>query len=351
MSSTPHDALFKAVFGQPEHARGVLRSIVPPALAERLDWQTLTLRPGSFVDAALTHQHADLLYSARLRDGTSALLYFLFEHQSAPPSEGLMALRLLRYQERIWGRWQADHPRSRTLPVILPIVLYHGAALWSEPCSFEALFEMPAELRLAIEDHLVRFSYLLHDLSEVPDEELRLGAGTALARLAALCFKHARSGADMAEQLRRWMLVVREVSSAPHGLEALAQVLRYILEVSEKAEPSVLADLFEREIGIQAKETVVTVAQQLREVGRQQGMEEGRQQGMEEGVEVGRQQGIEAGRQQGMEAVLLRQLRQRFGAEVDPRVEQVVATASSAQLEVWAVRVLSAATLAELFAS
>jgi hypothetical protein len=26
MSSSPHDALFKAVFGQPEHARGALRS-------------------------------------------------------------------------------------------------------------------------------------------------------------------------------------------------------------------------------------------------------------------------------------------------------------------------------------
>jgi len=28
--STPHDALFKAVLGDPEHARGELRSIMPP---------------------------------------------------------------------------------------------------------------------------------------------------------------------------------------------------------------------------------------------------------------------------------------------------------------------------------
>ena len=57
MSSTPHDALFKAMLGQPEHARGTLRAIVPPMLAQVLDWQTLMLRPGSFVDAAFTHQH------------------------------------------------------------------------------------------------------------------------------------------------------------------------------------------------------------------------------------------------------------------------------------------------------
>jgi Putative transposase, YhgA-like len=42
MIANPHDAMFKAVLGQPEHARGMLRAIVPPALAESLDWSTLT---------------------------------------------------------------------------------------------------------------------------------------------------------------------------------------------------------------------------------------------------------------------------------------------------------------------
>ena len=249
MSSTPHDSLFKAVFGQPEHALGTLRAIVPTAVAESVDWRTLTLRPGSFVDAALAHQHTDLLYAAALRDGTAALLYFLFEHQSAPPTEGLMALRLLRYQERIWARWHAENPRARKLPMILPIVLYHGAALWSEPCAFEALLNVPTPLRPTVEVHLVRFTYLLHDLSQISDEELREGAQrTALAKLAALCFKHARASTDVTQMLTRWMSVVREVTSAPHGLEALAQVMRYILEVSDRASPTALQALLEREI-------------------------------------------------------------------------------------------------------
>jgi predicted transposase/invertase (TIGR01784 family) len=95
MIPNPHDLMFKAVFGQPEHARGVLRAIVPVALAEALDWSTLTLQPGSFVDAALRHQYTDLLYAATWRDGGEALMYLLFEHQSAPPTEGRMAERLL----------------------------------------------------------------------------------------------------------------------------------------------------------------------------------------------------------------------------------------------------------------
>ena len=63
-------------------------------------------------------------------------------------------------------------------------------------------------------------------------------------------------------------------------------------------------------------------------------------------IEQGRKQGI----QQGIQAFLLRQLRQRFGAEVDPHVEQPITTASVEQLEIWSGRVLTAATLAELLA-
>src|SRR5215203_125753 len=147
MISNPHDALFKAVFGQPEHARGTLRAVVPSQLAEALDWSTLTLRPGSFVDSALSHQHTDLLYSATWRDGSEALVYLLFEHQSTPPTDGLMAHRLLRYQVRIWERWRTDHPKAKTLPMIVPIVMYHGVIPWAEAPSFDALVDVPAGLR------------------------------------------------------------------------------------------------------------------------------------------------------------------------------------------------------------
>jgi predicted transposase/invertase (TIGR01784 family) len=329
----PHDALFKAVLGQPEHARGTLRAIAPGPLAEALDWSTLTLRPGSFVDSAFSHQHTDLLYSVTWRDGDEAVVHLLFEHQSTPPSDGLMAHRLLRYQGRIWDRWRIDHPKRKKLPMIFPIVMYHGAAPWSEPRSFDALLDVPAGVRPAVEPYLVRFTYLLHDLSKISDDELRQGAMmTALAKLVAMCFKYARTGADFVEHLARWMNVVREVARAPNGLEALAQVMHYILEVNEHVGSEALQELLEREIGSEAKDAIVTTGQQLIEQGRQQGIEQGRQQG----------------RQQGIQEFLLRLLRQRFGDAVDPRVEQRIAGASAEQVEVWSVRVLSAASLAEL---
>ncbi len=326
MSSAPHDALFKLVLGQPEHARGTLRAVVPAALAEALDWQTLTLRPGSFVDAALTHQHTDLLYSATWRDASEALVYLLFEHQSTPPTEGLMAFRLLRYQDRIWEHWCADHPKAKTPPMIIPIVMYHGMTPWSEPRSFDALLDVPSGVRSAVELYLVRFTYVLYDLSAIPDDELRAGAMTALVKLVAMCFKHARRGEDFVQILGRWMDVAREVARAPNGLQALAPVMRYILEVNEHVAPETLKALLERDIGPEAKDIVVTAGQQLIEQGRKEG------------------------RQQGFQEVLLRQLRLRFGAQVDTQVEQRIMVAPVEQIEIWSMRVLSAATLNELFA-
>jgi hypothetical protein len=49
-SSTPHDALFKATFANEVDAAGALRGILHPAIAKLIDWQSLTLCSGSFVD-------------------------------------------------------------------------------------------------------------------------------------------------------------------------------------------------------------------------------------------------------------------------------------------------------------
>jgi hypothetical protein len=47
-----HDKLFKAGFGDPAKAAGLLRAELPPALAERIDWAKLRVEPASFVDSA-----------------------------------------------------------------------------------------------------------------------------------------------------------------------------------------------------------------------------------------------------------------------------------------------------------
>lgn len=70
----------------------------------------------------------------------------------------------------------------------------------------------------------------------------------------------------------------------------------------------------------------------------------------EDVYETWRRATLQEGLEQGERKVLLRQLRRRFGVEVDGEIERRIAAAPAEQIEVWAERVLSAATLAELLA-
>jgi hypothetical protein len=329
VSSNPHDALFKALLAQPEHALGALRTVVPPVIAEALDWPTLAPCPGNFVDDELRERHTDLLFSLAWRGGGDALVYVLFEHQST--SDHRMAFRLLRYLVRIWERWLSDHPRADALPMIVPVVLYHGAAPWSAPMTLDALLDIPAAVRRAVAPHLPWFTSLLDDLSKVPDQELRDRAMSAVSRLAYACFKHARTRADLLDLLDVTGLV-SEVHAAPNGLQALGLVARYILLVNDHVEINELRAFLGRVAGPEAKDIVMTAGERL----------------IQQGEERGLQQGEERGIQKGERGMLLRQLRKRFGSQVDADVEQRVEAASAAQIAIWADRVLSEATLAEI---
>jgi hypothetical protein len=214
--------------------------------------------------------------------------------------------------------------------VIVPVVLYHGGEPWSAPLSLDALLDIPDACRSVVTPHLLRFAYQVDDLSEVPEDQLRERAMTALGRLVAVCFKHARTRPDLLEILTGWADVVREVVVAPHGLEALALVMRYILLVNDHVEPEALRVFLERVAGPEAKDTVMTAGERL--------------------IQQGEERGLQRGRQEGERAILLRLLRKRFGNDVDGEVVQRVEAASSEQIEVWAERVLSAGTLAELLA-
>jgi len=67
-------------------------------------------------------------------------------------------------------------------------------------------------------------------------------------------------------------------------------------------------------------------------------------------IQQGEARGIQQGIQQGERGLLLRQLRKRFGTQVDAVVELRLEAASGEQIATWADRVLSAATLDQLLA-
>ena len=231
--SGPHDLFVRYTFGHPERAAAELRAVLPAHVVSEVDWETLRQEPGNVVDPELRKTESDLLFSARLHTGHPLLLYVLLEHQSSV--DEWMAWRMLRYVVRSVERWRQQHPESARLPVIIPLVMYHGAeGAWTAPRRVEELFDVPeeGEERERWRALVPRFEYLLDDLTAEREEALRARPGPPLVRLAWLALRYGRTE-ELAERLPEWMALFTQVQAAPDGAENLRMAVRYLLYIGD----------------------------------------------------------------------------------------------------------------------
>ena len=335
MSFQSHDALVKAVFAQRRHAEGLLKSLLPVAVASRLDWSSLELLPGSFVDPSLRARHTDLLFSVQSPE-QSVLLYVLVEHQSTV--DPMMPLRAVIYAGRVWDRYLSDHPGDASPPAVLPIVLHHGRKPWSAPTQLREVVCRDRALADGVAERMIQLDLVVHEVSEASCLALhRQGTLTALGTLALLLLDKARQSDDILADLRRWVGLMRVVLSEPSGVAALAMVVQYIVEVTGTPTGDLEA-LLVSELGPGGEEAFVTGAEQLREEGRMQGLERGLAQGREEGRRAERAR------------LLIKLLDARFGAVARGYAGRVHA-ADEARVDQWVERVLDAADIDAVFAS
>jgi hypothetical protein len=198
-----------------------------------------------------------------------------------------MALRMLRYVVRQAEHWRKVHPESERLPVIVPLVMYHGpGGAWTAPRRVEELFELPeeAEVREQWRTLIPRFEFLLDDLTAERAEGLMARPGPPLARLALLALRYGRSE-ELSQRLAGWTGLFAEVHAAPDGFDNLRVVVRYLFQVGDEAAREATKEVLRSVAGTQRTEDVMmTVGEQLIEQGRQEGILKGRLEGRAEGI-------------------------------------------------------------------
>jgi predicted transposase/invertase (TIGR01784 family) len=161
-----HDKLFKAGFGDPVTAAAFLSAELPPALAATIDWPTLRIETGTFIDSQFRRSESDLLFSAAFGAEDTArpgLIYLLFEHQVK--EEPLLALRLLRYMLRIWENWRKSNLQATHLPALIPVVLAQNAERWTCSPRFLGLIDLPPNLAAEMRPFIPDFSFQLIELA------------------------------------------------------------------------------------------------------------------------------------------------------------------------------------------
>ncbi len=248
MAPTPHDTLFRSVFGLPQHAAAELGAVLPRELVELLDLAELRRGEGSFIDDALHASSSDLLFRApwrtgrngpEARDGLEGLalaharidpfLYLILEHQGT--FDPRMPLRLLGYLTRIWERHRREHPTELLLPPIVPLVIHHGAKPWRGPTRFGQQLLLPAGFAPPVSLLLLDFGFLLDDLTLCTDAELLARGDDAMARLTLLAL---RNGRDRDDSFPRLVAAIRALwkdlrdPAAPSALTALVSHVRHV---------------------------------------------------------------------------------------------------------------------------
>jgi hypothetical protein len=164
-----HDRLFRAGLSNPAAAAAFLIDRLPPEVAARIDWNTLKLEPGSFVDPDLRLAESDLLFSAKA-DGRDIGIYVLFEHQST--RDPRLPMRLLRYKVGIWHRQEQNADNRPPYPQIISIVVAQNGSVWNVDPTFSSLFRFTGPDD-PMRRYLPDFRYELIQLAALPFEAIR----------------------------------------------------------------------------------------------------------------------------------------------------------------------------------
>ena len=130
--ANPHDKLFREIWSDAKTAREFLIDYLPEKVKNMVDLNTLEISKDSFIEKELKDYYSDILYKVKF-NGKPGFIYLLFEHKSY--TEHLIHLQLLEYMLKIW-RLHIKQTKKKRLPVIVPMVLYHGSGKWSVDVSF-----------------------------------------------------------------------------------------------------------------------------------------------------------------------------------------------------------------------
>ena len=290
---------------------------MPIEVRKNLDLDHLKLDPTSYVDPKLKDHQTDVLFSVPLANKEPAFVYILVEHKSY--NDKRVTFQLLKYMLRIWE----SCPSEGQLPLILPLVLYHGPEAWNGSHDFGQLFDVPEGLGA----YTVDFKVQLIDLGVEGDDKIK-GSATYMADLCLM--KHFFSE-RLPDQLKVILGHLKSLNARPELLECLEAIVRYLgvqKYVDDDNLREVIVEVFEGE------ETVVTMLTKAEAKGEARGKAEGLAEGEARGLVKSKT------------SDLLKVLNKRFGAgDHEARIEG----ASLEQLELWFDRALDADRLDDVF--
>lgn len=271
-STTPHDDIFHELMSEKVFAKAFIQQYCTLQELAWIDLDSMELWNAHLIDMGGQKYRSDIVYKVNTKKGLGYIV-FLFEHQSTP--EELMPFRILEYNVLLMG--QHLQQGNNKLPIVIPIVFYHGEKT-PYPYSTD-IFDCFENPELA-KQYLFQ-PFRLIDVTIIPDEELKR---TIITAPMQIMMKHIRDK-DLLPYFEDLALSkILERNAKVDGGKILMYVIEYIMNHGEISDKPAFIDLLSSHTG-EARREVMTMAEWYRQREQEQfsvGMQQGVQQGMQQ---------------------------------------------------------------------
>ena len=278
-----HDSLFRSAMQNKTAAKQYFEVNLPKSIRPHFDLETLDLTSESYINEQLRASYEDLLFKCNYQ-GHPGYLYLLVEHQSTP--DPMMAFRLTYYQFCALDKHLKSNGFSGKLPVIYPMLCYHGEAS-PYPYSRDLLdcFDDPH----GIMTETLFKPFQLIDLQQVKDSSLDQ---YHWLQAMVIALKYIRE-TDFTPYFIQLLQILGKIVEDPGVSGYIKSLLNYVLNTGNVLNTQDVLHYVNNELPKPLGEQVMTIAEQLRQMGRAEGKAEGRAEGRAEGKAEGLTEGIE----------------------------------------------------------
>lgn len=296
--TNPHDTTFKHIFKEVHIAKDIIQHNLPLEMLNDMDLNTLQLLDGTFVSKELKETFTDVLYRVEIAR-TGVYVAFLLEHKSSP--DKFAAFQVSRY---IIDLWEKSFKEKRELPIVIPIIFYHGLQPWNyetDVRNYIPNYEtLPNYLKL-------RMPAIKHDFitMQTHDEE-RMKNYDPLTRLTLRSFKYIFY--DIDTLLEYFLISVDELKTYVFDEDVQRFVELMLFYYTQSNKEFTEEKLMHKSRALGGKGEQIMNILQARE-------QKGILKGMEEGIIKGRMEGRMEGRKEGRERTALNMLQDGFPVE------------------------------------
>ena len=320
---SPHDKFFKAAMTDKRVAAEFFTAHLPDRIKQAADFSQLQLCSGSYIDTELKTSFSDLLFSIPLA-GYPGYFYTLVEHQSTP--DKLMAFRLLKYLCAIWQQ-HIEQSGENQLPLIYPLVFYHGQQPYPYSTDIKDLIAAPRNLIEAVWGQ----PFQLIDTHSLADDELKRRYWSGIMEYL-LKYSAARDILPYLQAMKPLLYFIDKAGATDY----ISRIVHYVLATGDTPNQSDVLNTLKQGLSEQAASEIMTIAEQLRQ--------QGEQQGYLKGISEGEIQGIAKGEAE----LLMRQLQRKFGTIPESYLSRIRQADADTLLQ-WGEHVLFAESLSDIF--